>query len=187
LESLLLSGHSSRSSLTKGGGSSELNGSFGVHSHEERGHVHELLAHTDVSLSNQHTSVVDGLGQTGLENKSLKSTVEQSLGGQLQDIIELLLFVTEETISDHSSEKGGAFEESLGIVSFESEELSGSLSDLGEGVLDSPDLSLTSETVLTTESELLVESFLLERSSRGLVSLGEVSMSGALGHSGKRG
>ena len=178
----LSSGHTAGSATTEGGSSGELDGSLGVDSDEEGRHVHELLADADVSLSDEHSGVVDGLGEAGLVDDGLQSSVEQSLGGQLQDVIELLLVVAEEPVPDHSSEKGGAFEQTLGVVGVQGEELSGSLSDLGQSVLDSPDLSLASQAVLAAESELLVESLLLVGSSRGLVGLGVVSVLRALGH-----
>jgi len=45
------------------------------------------------------------------------------------------------------------------------------LSDLGQHVLHSPDLSLAAKAVLTTQLQLLVETFLLERASDRSVGL----------------
>jgi hypothetical protein len=45
------------------------------------------------------------------------------------------------------------------------------LADLGKHELDSPDLALAAETILTAELELLVETFLLKRASDGSVRL----------------
>jgi hypothetical protein len=44
-------------------------------------------------------------------------------------------------------------EESLGVLGVELEKLSGGSSDLGEGELNSPDLPLVPETVLSSELE----------------------------------
>jgi hypothetical protein len=44
-------------------------------------------------------------------------------------------------------------EESLGVLGVELEKLSGGSSDLGEGKLNSPDLPLVPETVLSSELE----------------------------------
>jgi hypothetical protein len=44
-------------------------------------------------------------------------------------------------------------EESLGVLGVELEKLSGGTSDLGEGKLNSPDLPLVPETVLSSELE----------------------------------
>ena len=53
------------------GGSGEVNVLLGVHAHEERRHVHHLLAHSDVALLDEHARVVDGLGQAELEDLCL--------------------------------------------------------------------------------------------------------------------
>jgi hypothetical protein len=45
------------------------------------------------------------------------------------------------------------------------------LTDFRKHVLHTPDLSLTAETVLTAELELLVKTLLLERSSDGTIGL----------------
>jgi hypothetical protein len=45
-------------------------------------------------------------------------------------------------------------EESLGVLGVELEKLSGGSSDLGEGKLNSPDLPLVPETVLSSELEV---------------------------------
>ena len=63
------------------------------------------------------------------------------------------------------------FEETpLGLV-LQGEEISGGLSDLGQGVLDPPDLPLVPESVLADELQLLVETGLLKRTTRGRVDL----------------
>jgi len=68
----------------------------------------------------------------------------------------------------HSVEEGSSFEESSGVFFLESEELTSSLSKLGEEEMDSPDLTLVLETVLSDELQFVVDSLLLERSSRSL-------------------
>lgn len=57
------------------------------------------------------------------------------------------------------------FEEPLGVLVVEREQLSGRFTDLGERVLDSPHLALVPQPVLADELELLVETLLLERTS----------------------
>ena len=44
---------------------------LGGHSHHERGNVHDLLAHSDVSLEDEDTGVVDGVGKLPLGNDGL--------------------------------------------------------------------------------------------------------------------
>jgi len=88
------------------------------------------------------------------------------------------LGLVEDSNSDESSKKSVTFEETLGVFLFKGQKLTGSLSDLGEDELDSPDFSLVSETELSNQFQLGVKSFLLERSfwfTEGLSILTEVS------------
>ena len=63
----------------------------------ERGNVNNLLSDADVSLLDEHASVMDGLGQSHFENNSLEPSVEESLGGQGKNVIELLLGFVDES------------------------------------------------------------------------------------------
>ena len=68
----------------------------------------------------------------------------------------------------HSSKKGSTFEKSSGIFFFKSEKFSGCLSELGQSKMYSPDLLLVLETILSNKLQLMIDSFLLKRSSRCL-------------------
>ena len=129
--------------------------------------IDQVLADSDVPLVNEDSSLMDRFGlEAFLVDSSLESLVEEFVDGQTQDVIELELFVAEEAVSVHSVEEGSAFEKSSGVFFLESEELTGGLSELGEEQMDSPDLTLVLETVLSDELQFVVDSFLLERSSR---------------------
>lgn len=117
-----------------------------------------------MSTSDVDSGVVDRLGHASLEDNGLKSSLEELSGGKSENVIEFVLTLLEETELDHSLDKGFTFEDSLGISGVKGKELSGSLSDLGENVLDLEDFSLGLETVGSDDSKLLIESFLLERS-----------------------
>ena len=68
------------------------------------------------------------------------------------------------------------FEETpLGLV-LKGEEISSSLTDLGQSVLDPPDLPLVPESVLADELELLVEALLLEGAAGLLEGLAVVAV-----------
>ena len=67
----------------------------------------------------------------------------------------------------HSAEEGGTFEKSPGVLLFEGEELPGGLSELGEGELNSPDLSFIFESILSNKLKLVIDSFLFEGSPGG--------------------
>lgn len=58
------------------------------------------------------------------------------------------------------------FEETLGFLLVEGEQLTSGLTDLGQGVLDPPDFTLVTKTVFTDEFQLLVQTGLLEGATR---------------------
>ena len=103
-----------------------------------------------------------------LRNSGLESTIEKLIQSQTQNVIELEFFVGEKTISMHSSKKGSTFEKSSWIFFFKSEKFSGCLSELGQSKMYSPDLLLVLETILSNKLQLMIDSFLLKRSSRCL-------------------
>ena len=109
---------------------------------------------------------MDGLGlESFVENSSLESSVQNLVYGKTQDVIELELFIGKETISVHSSKKGSTFEKSSWVFLLQSEEFSGSLSELGEGKMASPYVSFVFKTIFSEELKLMIDSFLFERSS----------------------
>ena len=113
--------------------------------------------------------LVDGLSVEGvLGNSGLEPAVKDLVDGETEDVIELEFFGGEETISMHSSEEGSTFEQSSRVLVLEGEELTGSLSELGEGEMTSPYFSLILEAVLADELEFVVNPFLLVGSSWGL-------------------
>ena len=131
--------------------------------------INQVLADSDVSLVNEDSGLMDGLGlETFLIDSSLQSLVKEFIDSKTQDVIELELLVAEEAVSVHSVEEGSSFEESSGVFFLESEELTSSLSELGEEEMNSPDLTLVLETVLSDELQFVIDSFLFERSSGSL-------------------
>ena len=135
--------------------------------------INEVLANADVSLVNQDSGLMDRFGlEAFLIDSSLESFIEEFVDGETQNVIEFELFVGEETISVHSIEEGSTFEKSSGVFFLKSEELTGSLSELSEEEMDSPDLTLVLETVFTDELQFVIDSFLFERSSGSLEGCG---------------
>ena len=100
-----------------------------------------------------------------VENSSLESSVKNLVHSQTQNVIELEFLVGEESVPVHSSEEGGAFEQSSGVFFLESKEFSGSLSELGEGEMASPYFSFVFETILADQLKFVIDSFLFEGSS----------------------
>lgn len=141
-----------------------------LNGHEERGHVDQLVVDTDVSVLDLGSGVVHGLGQLGVEDSGLKSSLQELLQGQRQAEIQLVLSLgVQKAVFVHSLQESSAFELSLLVVLLEGQKSSGCLSDLGQGQLDSPDLSLVLETVLPALLDLADDSLLLVGSSGRLV------------------
>jgi hypothetical protein len=147
-----------------------------IDSNKKRWRVAEMLTNSDVSLTDEDTSVVDGLSKTALEDLSLKTSLEHLLASHGKGIIELSLILVKETHSDQLTHKSLTLELSGFVILFEGEQVTSSRSDLRKRVHDSPDLSLVLQTVFTDDSKLRVQTRLLVRSSGTLSGLGVVSI-----------
>ena len=104
----------------------------------------------DVPLPNQDTSVVDGLGQTALEDLGLEATLQEILDLEGQHVIETHARLVEHTDADETANEGVTLEETLGILVIELEQLTGSTTNLGQDEANAPDLALVAEAVLDT-------------------------------------
>jgi len=153
----------------------ELNVRLGLHAHHERWHVHDLATDTDVTLTDQHTGVVDGLGESTLEDESLEATLHEVLNGERQDVIQTLLVLLEDSVADHAAHEGLTFEDTLWVLLVLGEEHAGSGANLGENQAHTPDFLLVLETILTDDLKLGVETLLLERTTWGPRVLGEIT------------
>ena len=89
---------------------------LGIGTNKERRNVNDLLSDADVSLSDENTSVVDGLCKALLENLGLESALHQPLGGELKNIIERVLFVGHEAESLQAADEGRGLEKALRIL-----------------------------------------------------------------------
>lgn len=110
----------------------------------------------DVTLTDEDTGVVDGLGEAELVHAGLETTLQEVLDLEGKDVIELHAGLVEDTDTDQTANEGVAFEETLGVLLVHGEELTGSTTDLGEGELDAPHLTLVAETVLADGLQLSV-------------------------------
>jgi hypothetical protein len=135
-----------------------------------------LSANTDVTLADEDTGVVDRLGKTLLVNLCLQTTLKQLLGGKLKNEIEFKLIIGEEAITVHTTKKSGTLEDTLGILGVEGEQCTSNLTELGQGILHTPDLTLAPKTILSYQLELSIETLLFEWTTRGLVGLPVVSV-----------
>ena len=110
-----------------------------------------------MTLLDEDTSVVDGLGEALLVDLGLEAALEELLGGELQDGIEVELVIRQKAVAAHAAEEGGTLEDALGILGVEGQKGTGGLAELGQGVLDAPDLALAAEAVLAAHLQFRIE------------------------------
>ena len=96
---------------------------LGVKTDHERGNVDDLLADADVALLDEDTGVVDGLGEAKLVDAGLETALEEVLDLEGKDVIELHAGLIEHTDADQTANEGISFEETLGVLLVEGEEL----------------------------------------------------------------
>ena len=77
----------------------------------------------NVTLADEDTSVVDGFGETELVDTGLETALQEILDLQGQYVIELHAGLVEHTDTDKTSNKGIAFEETLGVLLVEGKKL----------------------------------------------------------------
>lgn len=126
----LLSADTAGTATTEGRGQGEVDVLLGVETDDERGHINDLLADTDVALADEDTSVVDGLGKTELVDASLEATLKEILDLEGEHVIELHAGLVEHTDTDETANQGVAFKETLGVLLVEGEQLTARLLDL---------------------------------------------------------
>lgn len=101
-----------------------------------------------MALSDEHTRVVNTLGEVSLEHLRLQPALQEILDLQRQHVIESHAGLVKHTNADETANEGIALEEPLGVFVVELEELTGSTTDFGEDETDAPDFALVAETVL---------------------------------------
>ena len=171
----LLAGKTSRTATTEGRGEREVDELSVLNTHEERSNVDGLLSNTDVSLLDEGTSVVDGLGESALEDEGLETALEEVSGLQVEAVINAILVLREDTVAVEAAHEGLAFEKTSGVVLLKGKEGTGGLSDLGEGKVDAPDFTLATKTVLSAELELSIKTLTLKGATGSLGDLTVVS------------
>lgn len=140
---------------------------------EERWDIDHSVVDGDVSVSDSASRVVDGVGELGLEHKGLESSLKELIDVEGKDIIQTILSISvEESELEHSVQQGLSFESSLWIIFFKGQEFSSSLSNSGDSQLNSPNFTFVLESILTTNFDFVLDSFLFERSLWGFGSFG---------------
>ena len=102
-----------------------------------------------MSLPDQHTSMMDGFGQTTLENLGLQPSLQEIFDLEGQHVIETHAGLIQHTDAHETADEGVTLKEALGVLVVELEELTGGTTDFGEDEGDTPDLALVSEAVFT--------------------------------------
>ena len=136
-----------------------------------------------MTLTDEDTGVVDGLGKAKLVDASLETTLQEVLDLEGKDVIELHAGLVKDTNADQTANESIALEETLGVLLVESKKRTGKLlansylahcassllraggcdenlpsgtTDLGQSQLDAPDLTLVAETILADELQLSI-------------------------------
>lgn len=156
---------------TVGGGEGKVDELLGVESDDKGRNINELLTNTDVTLTDQDTGVMDGLGKAELEDLSLKATLQEILNLKGKDIIELVHGLVEDTNTDQTTDQGITLERTTGILLVQGQELTGSLTDASQGIGNTVDFTLVTETKLTAELHLMVKTSLIVGTTGSLGSL----------------
>lgn len=121
----LLSPDTAGATAAEGRGQREVDVLLRVETDDERGDVHNLLADADVALADEDTGVVDGLGEAELVDTGLQAALQEILDLESQDVIELHAGLVEDTDTHETANEGVSFEETLGVLLVESEQLTG--------------------------------------------------------------
>lgn len=146
-----------------------------VQSNDKRWDVDDLLSNSNVSLTDEHSGVVDRLGEARLVDLCLETSFEEILNLESQDVIEsgrskrrgvsmvekLKVEVkcsphaglVQNPNSNQSSDNGVTLKQSLGVLFIQLQQLSSSTSDLGDCQRDSPQFSLVLETIFSGQFE----------------------------------
>jgi len=152
----LLAANTAGTATTEGRGESEVDVLLGVQADHEGGNVDDLLANTDVTLLDQDTGVVDGLGEAKLVHAGLETALKEILDLKGKDVIELHAGLVEDTDAHKTANQGVTLEQTLGVLLIESEQLTSSTTNLGQGKLNTPHLTLVAETIFTDDLQFRV-------------------------------
>merc|ERR1712062_428002 len=138
---------------------------LGVQPHDERGNVHKLFAHSNVTLSDQYPCMVNGLGEPEFEDLSLETTFQEIFDPQTKHVIEFHARLIQHPNPHQPSQQGVTLEQPPSVLLRKRQQISSSLADFGEGEFNTPDFSFVAETVLSDQFQFLIKSTFLERTT----------------------
>lgn len=122
---------------------------------------HNSVNSPNVTLADENASMMVRLGESKLEHLRLETTFQKVLHFQAENVIELHARLIQHTDAHETTKKCISLEQALLVLLLEGEQLTGRLADLGERVLDSPDLALVAKSKLSDDSQLSIETRLL--------------------------
>merc|ERR1719357_2233478 len=143
-----------------------------IQSYDKRWNVDQLLTYPDMTLPDQHSCMMNGLGQSQLEYLSLKTTLQEIFNFQTKNVIELHSSLVQDTNSHQPSQQSISFKKTATIFFGKGEEISSSLSDFGERKFDSPYFTFVTKSVFTNELQFLIQTTFLKGSTGSDVSFG---------------
>merc|ERR1740121_2820493 len=118
--------------------------------------------------------MVNGLREPQSEHLGPQPPLHDLGGCQAQYVIELPLRLEQQTHANHAAQKRITLKHSLLAFLIKCEKLAGCGSNLGQGVIHSPDLTLVLQAVLSDDFHLPIKTLLLERPLRLTESLTDI-------------
>ena len=101
--------------------------------------------------------MVDALSETTLEHLSLQSPLQEIFDFQGEHVIQSHAGLVKHANTDESTDEGIDFEQTLGVLGIEIQELTSSTTNLGQGEANTPDLTLVAKAVLAGELEPVLD------------------------------
>lgn len=118
-----------------------------------------------MTLSDEHASMMDRLGEAKLVDLGLQTAFQEILCAQREDVIELHARLVEHADAHETADERVAFEEALRVLFVEGEQFTCGTADFGEGELDAPHLAFVAQTVFTDDFELGITVVLFGRAA----------------------
>lgn len=115
-----------------------------------------------MSLPDQNTSMVNALSQTKLKHLCLETPLQEIFNPQTQHVIELHSALIEHANTYKTTQKSIAFEQPSLIFLLQCKKLTGSLTNLRQGILYTPNFALVSKSILSNNLQLLIQALFLE-------------------------
>jgi len=149
---------------------------------KEGRNVNKLLANTDVTLKDQHTSVVDGTSKLGLEDDGLKTTLKEILVLKSKHVIELILVLRKNTHLVKTTKHCTTFKHTTLVILVKGQKGTCTLTKLRKSVVHTIYLTLAAQTIDTAQTKLGIKTFLLVRTTGSTVNTGVHAKAGDLTH-----